>query len=105
MNKKVVLARRSLCYQRVNGALWMIICPECGRKLASASEYEFLPIYSICACQMLKELEENGISIEEAMGGYFYFMKEGKVWLMDSACEDMYDWHSAVQIAWDKLKE
>ena len=35
-------------YERVNGALFVLRCPKCGKILASASSPDYLPEYSIC---------------------------------------------------------
>lgn len=35
---------------KIGPAMWAHICPLCGAVLASASEPEYLPDYSICSC-------------------------------------------------------
>ncbi|MBB4043793.1 hypothetical protein [Bacteroides reticulotermitis] len=35
---------------KLSPGMWVIVCPLCGSTIASASDKEFLPDYSICDC-------------------------------------------------------
>ena len=41
--------------KRINRAMWVMMCPKCGRWCASAAEKAWLPNFAVCDCDEKKE--------------------------------------------------
>lgn len=90
---------------KIHRGLYAHICPQCGSVLASSSEEEFMPEYSICDCDkngnklpVYELYEEDGITMVRRNK---YPRFTGKVTMGQLSDIEDIDWHDKVDNASD----